>query len=105
MSECNIDVQPGACRLKTKIKATMDDDCNVVFEIESECSSVCELAASLGPLDPIKNLVAKFSECDVYIAANDTIPHTACPIPCALMKALEVASDLGLKRDVIIEIR
>lgn len=105
MSECNIDVQPGACRLKTKIKATMNNDCKVVFEIESECSSVCKLAALLGPLDPIKNIDAKFLECDVYIAANETIPHTACPVPCALMKAVEVASDLGLKRDVIIEIR
>ncbi len=105
MSECNIDVQPGVCRLKTKIKAIMNDDCKVVFEIESECSSVCKLAALLEPLDPMKNIVAKFSECDVYIAADDTIPHTSCPIPCALMKALEVASDLGLKRDVIIEIR
>lgn len=106
MSECNVDVQPGVCRLKTKIKAITNDEWKVVFEIESECPSVCKLAALLEePLDPMKNINVKISESDVYKAADDTILHTACPVPCALIKAIEVASDLGIKRDVIIEIR
>lgn len=105
MSECNIDVQPGVCRLKTIIKATTNDEWKVIFEIESDCPNVCKLAAKLGPLDPMKNINVKFSESDVYRAADETLPHTACPVPCALVKAIEVASDLGIKRDVIIEIR
>ncbi len=105
MSECNIDVQPGVCRLRTKIKATINDEWKVVFVIESECQSVRKLADILGPLDPMKNVNVRFSDSDIYKAADETIPHTACPVPCALAKALEVAADLGIKRDVIIEIR
>lgn len=105
MSECNIDVQPGVCRLRTRIKATMNEDMKVIFDVESDCADIMKLADSLGPLDPLKNVCVKFSESDIYRKADDIITHTACPVPCAFVKAIEVASDLGLKRDVIIEIK
>jgi hypothetical protein len=105
MSECNIDVQPGVCRLRTKIKAVTNDEWKVVFEVESECPNVRKMASSLGPLDPMQNVGVKLSESDIYKKADETIVHTACPVPCAFLKAIEVASDMGLKRDVTIEIK
>ena len=45
----------------------------------------------------------KVSKSTIYKLANDAIPHTACPVPSAMVKALEVAGDLGLKRGVTIE--
>ncbi|MGI6471720.1 MAG: DUF6951 family protein [Candidatus Methanomethylophilaceae archaeon] len=105
MSECNIDIQPGVCKLKTKIKATMNDDMRVVFDVESDCADITRLAETLGSVDPFQNICVKFSESEVYRAADDIINHTACPVPCAFMKAIEVASGMGLKADVIIEIK
>lgn len=105
MSECNIDIQPGVCKLRTKIKAVTNDEWKVIFEVESDCPNVRKLASSLGPLDPMQNVGVKFTESDIYKMADDAIAHTACPVPCAFLKAIEVASDMGLKRDVIIEIR
>lgn len=105
MGECNIDVQPGVCKLRTKIKATLNEEMMVVFDVESDCPDVMKLAAALGSVDPMQNICVKFSESDVYRKADEVINHTACPIPCAFVKAIEVASDLGLKQDVIIEIK
>lgn len=105
MSECNIKVMPGPCKHETEIKATLTDEWKVVFEVTSKCSSVMRLAEALGEMDPMKNLSVKMGETEVYTKANDTIPHTACPVPCAMIKAIEVASDMGIKRDVIFEIR
>ncbi len=105
MSECNIDIRPGVCKLRTKIKATMNDEMKVVFDVESDCADVMRLAETLGSVDPFQNICVKFSESDVYRAADNTLNHTACPVPCAFIKAIEVASDMGLKGDVIIEIK
>jgi hypothetical protein len=105
MGECNIDVQPGVCKLKTKIKAVMNEDMRVVFEVESDCPNIMKLAKALDSVDPMQNLFVKISESDVYRKADEVIPHTACPLPCAFMKAIEVAADMGLKQDVIIEIK
>ncbi len=43
-------------------------------------------------------------ETDIYKWASETLPHAACPVPCAMIKAVEVASDMGVKRDVEIKI-
>ena len=56
------------------------------------------------PLDG-KTLYAIWTVDEYYRGADDTIKHTACPVPCAMIKAIEVASDMGLKRDVLIEIK
>jgi hypothetical protein len=105
MTECNIEVQPGVCKLRTKIKAVTNDEWKVVFEVESDCPSVRKMASSLGPIDPMQNVGVKLSESDIYRKADESIAHTACPVPCAFLKAIEVASDMGLKRDVTIEIK
>jgi hypothetical protein len=44
------------------------------------------------------------NETVIYKWASERLPHAACPVPCALVKAVEVAGDLGLKRAVKIEI-
>jgi len=44
------------------------------------------------------------NETDVYKLASDNIPHAACPVPCGMIKAIEVAGGLGLKRDVTIKV-
>ncbi len=40
------------------------------------------------------------NENPIYVCAGQHLPHSACPVPCALIKGLEVASGLGLKKDV-----
>ena len=53
-------------------------------------------------MSPYAEVEAEFSKSTIYQLANDAIPHTACPVPSAMVKALEVAGDLGLKREAVI---
>ena len=50
---------------------------------------------------PYTEVESEFHKSEIYKLAQEThIPHTACPVPSAMIKAVEVAGGLGLKRDI-----
>jgi hypothetical protein len=100
MMECKVTVNPGACKMKTVIVAEMDEDMNVVFTADTECQHVKEMIDALPAISPYEELERSFLESEIYKAAARCIAHLACPVPCAMVKAAEAASGLGLKRDV-----
>ncbi len=105
MGACKVEVDPGVCKLKTVIIAKPGDDfVSIVFDVQSDCPHVRELGQKVGPIDPYSSIGGPINENPVYVCAGGCLPHSACPVPCALMKAAEVAADLGLKRDVSIKI-
>ncbi len=59
---------------------------------------------SVEPVNPYTEIESPICESDIYRWATDVLPHAACPVPCALIKAVEVVSDMGVKRDVSIQI-
>ncbi len=90
--------------MKTTIIAKMDDEMNVKFEIHSDCKSVMKFADKLQPVSPYTEVGNHFFDSEIYKTANGTIAHLACPVPCAVVKALEVAGGLGLKKNVTLTI-
>ena len=102
---CKVEVDPGVCKMKTVVVAkTADDFVSVKFDTESDCPHVRELGATVGNVDPYTAVSAPFPENQIYVAAGKCLPHAACPVPCAMVKAMEVAAGLGLKRDVSLKI-
>lgn len=99
MSDCKVCVDAGVCKMKTYITAKENDMGLVDISIESDCPNVLRMSWKLEPMSPYAEVEAEFQKSEVYRLANDTIPHTACPVPAGIIKALEVAGDLGLKRD------
>lgn len=67
--------------------------------IESECDDVKAFLANLKSLD-VKDVIKPFVKNRIYEEAAKFIRHPACPIPCAILKAIEVELGLALKRDV-----
>ena len=102
MTDCKICVDAGVCKMKTTITAKTNDMGLVELDIKSDCPKVLKMSWGLEPMSPYAEVEAKFSESTIYKLADNTIPHTACPVPGAMVKALEVAGDIGLKRDVSI---
>lgn len=106
MGDCKVTVDPGICGLKTIIIAKPTEDMmGVDFEVESECPHVSEWAAKIGTVNPYEMMSQSMIDTPIYQKTKGVLPHSACPCPCAMIKSLEVAAGLGLKRDVNFEIR
>ncbi len=74
-----------------------------VFELL--ITSDCEMARKLGETLPSLTLAdafKKFPDNPVYKKGAACLRHAACPVPSAVLKALEVEAGLGVPRDVTI---
>lgn len=97
--ECKVCVDAGVCKMKTLITAKDNGMGLIEIDIKSDCPNILKMSWKLEPMSPYAEVEAPFMESTVYKLAHDAIPHTACPVPAGIIKALEVAGDLGLKRD------
>ena len=105
MGACKVEVEPGPCKMTTVIVAKPSDDMmSVIFEVQSTCKFVQKMAAAVPSINPYDELNRNFAESEIYKAAAGNLSHLACPVPCAFIKAMEVASEMGLKRDVTLKI-
>ena len=103
MPDCKLCVDAGVCKMKTIITATTDEMGMVKLDIKSDCPNILRMTWKMETFSPYSEVEAEFYKSEVYKLAQETpIPHTACPVPSAMVKAIEVAGDLGLKRDVSI---
>jgi len=103
MTDCKLCVDAGVCKMKTIIKATSNEMGMVELDIKSDCPNILRMTWKMEAFSPYTEVESEFYKSEVYKLAQETpIPHTACPVPSAMIKAIEVAGDLGLKRDVTI---
>lgn len=102
MAEVN--VEPGVCGLKSTIKVTSEDEQNATIEFETECPNLKPLETELKEVDGFTECFAKVGEGQIYGLARKYCRHAACPVPCAIIKGVEVACGLALPRDVTIQI-
>lgn len=101
-----VKVKAGACGFVTRIKAFKGDKREVRIEIESDCESVDDLGFILEQLGPlgIKEIISTDPEKNrVFQAAGEKLPHSACPVAVAIIKASEVALGLNVPSPVSIE--
>lgn len=104
MSDVTITVEAGVCRFKTIISASADEEGSVQLKIKSECPAIRGLEKHLEPVSIFDAIATPINENPIYVMCGPYVQHAACPVPCALIKASEVAGDLGLKRDVSFKI-
>lgn len=98
--ECTVTVKAGVCGKTTKITTKQNDDgMTVLVSIETDCPMVGKNPL---PTDIVswEEVGAPFNESKVYAWATENIRHTACPVPSGIVKSIEVAGGLGLKKDV-----
>lgn len=97
-----IKVYPGACGLETTIEAKKVAPAHVHISIKSDCKSINDM--KIGIVDAMNDLYNGFENSKVYKKANEHIKHGACPVPCAILKAVEVEAGLAVAKDIRIEI-
>ena len=98
---CN--VTAGPCQMITKITAEMSEDMmSVNVVIESNCSMVQKMSPTEN-INPYEMVGKPFTESEIYLKAAECLRHTACPVPCAIIKCAEAEAGMALKKPVKIE--
>jgi hypothetical protein len=98
-----VSVGPGVCGFDCRITARRLDKRTVLLIIaESGCKQIQRLARHLGHLT-LKELFLPVTRNPVYLSAEQSGCHPSCPIPTAALKAAEVAFEMALPRNVLIQ--
>ncbi|MHB1357718.1 MAG: DUF6951 family protein [Anaerolineae bacterium] len=100
-----VGVKSGVCGFETRIQAESDDSYVVDLHITSDCALVGKLAQVLKQVSAFHEVGSPISDTETYQAASRCKLHAACPVPCGILKAVEVAAGLALPVDVQITIR
>ena len=96
----HVSVDPGICGFVCDIRGWKEGD-RVRFDIQSECKQIQKLSAALGPIR-MKDLFVPLTRSPVFLSAENSRCHLACPLPSALVKTAEVVLGLALPREVMI---
>jgi hypothetical protein len=94
-------VTAGACGFTSVIRAEKGPERAVDLAVESGCAMVQKMAAEitrLGRRDALSGILHN----PVYLAAGRHLKHAACPVPAAVLKALEVEAGLNVAKDAAI---
>lgn len=99
-----VKVEAGVCGFVTEVEALLDDSQKVTLNIESDCPHVMALAGEYPESEGMMEVFLPFGESPLFKAAKNTLKHSACPVPTAIMKAIEVSCGLALPRDVAMKV-
>ncbi|MFZ4614755.1 MAG: DUF6951 family protein [Rectinemataceae bacterium] len=100
MAKAVVEVDPGICGFPARISASSEDGMACSLVIESGCEAITALAAELTQVDAYEVAFTNFAENPVYLAASRHYKHAACPVPSAIVKAVEIACRLALPKAV-----
>ncbi|MFO7984880.1 MAG: hypothetical protein R6U38_03385 [Desulfatiglandaceae bacterium] len=92
-----VSVEPGICGFTCSIRALRQGK-RVGFEILSDCFQVRRLASCMGRIT-VRDLFLPLRQSPIFLCAEKSECHLACPIPMAVVKAAEVALGLALPKD------
>lgn len=95
-----VEVNAGVCGFHTRIVSTADDMFNVKLEITSDCEHIRQLAEQLQEVAAFEEIQRPINQTTPYQVAAACHAHAACPVPSAIIKAIEVAAGLALPADV-----
>ncbi len=99
-----VTLMPGPCKLKTVIEAEKLDRRNVTIKIMTECANYKPLEQELNQVNTFEEVLGKLGSGKVYEMCSKYSKHPSCPLPCAILKAVEVAAGMALPVDVNITV-
>jgi len=95
-------VDPGVCRMNANIAVTKASARLFKVEVTSDCEMVTKMGDLLGEID-LKDTIKPHINSNIYQCASQCSLHIACPIPMAVIKAIEVEAGLALPRSIAVQ--
>lgn len=99
-----IKIHAGICGFHTTVAALSEDGRYAELLIDSECPNFSTQKAEFKQVDAYRECFGKIGEGLIYSSLREYCPHGACPVPCGVIKAIEVACGFALPQDVVIEV-
>lgn len=98
-----VKVDPGVCRLHSTIQARTDGTMLEFEVLQSDCPQVRNLNKVLRRMEIWDVMRMPFNDNTVYQICGEVLKHSSCPVPMAMIKCAEAATELALKKPVLIE--
>ena len=103
-----VEIDAGICGLQTTARVTSEDSRNVTFDIDTSCDKIARLAKVIGEKGPI-DAYKEISPCGPAVIMTTVRQMLAgccagCAVPVGLFKAMQVAADLALPKDITIKL-
>jgi len=98
-----VEADPGICGFPCVIEARKKEPRVVSLKItESECEHIKRLSEDVVEMG-LRDLFKPITKNPVYVSAQQAGCHASCPVPVAVLKAVEVAMAMALPRNVRIK--
>ncbi len=94
----------GVCGFKAAIHAKKSGNWTMQVSISSGCEMLTNMNPQLSEVNWRRGIFGRIQDCAVYKVCSRHIRHTACPVPAAILKAIEVEAGLALPVDVTMKI-
>lgn len=96
MSKVTVDA--GCCGVKAVVRVKKTGDTGVSVRVSSDCEMLANMNPDLTEVNWREGVFGRISDCSIYEIASRHIQHTTCPVPAAILKAIEV--EVGLAAPV-----
>ena len=97
-----VTVMPGPCKMKTEVYAEKIDRNSVSLRIKTDCKFYKPIEEELSKVEIYKECFAPLGEGEIFKVCKKYCKHPSCPVPCAILKAVEAEGKLALPTDVSI---
>ncbi len=94
-------VNSGACGYSVTIKAEKGKDGKIAISLTTDCEMVTKMLEDISIVDRFAALTG-FQNNPVHRSAAKHLKHAACPVPSAILKAIEVEAGLNVPKDAVI---
>lgn len=96
-----VTVEAGICGFTSTIEVSKLSAKRVRVDITSDCEMVSKLGEQLHDIE-LRNALKLTENPLLCKCAHRYIHHVACPVPIAILKAIEVEVGLALAKDIVI---
>lgn len=94
----------GACGFKAVVEAKKTGRNRFRIELVSPCEMIKELNEELKDKDFGPEVFRTIESSEIYRLCSKHIRHVSCPLPSAILKAIEVEAGLAIPKDVRMDI-
>ncbi|MGA3116365.1 MAG: hypothetical protein ABSF90_18240 [Syntrophobacteraceae bacterium] len=95
-------VDPGACGFVCLIEVSRTGKYTAAVRMQSPCKQIVELAAEISEVDFMDIVGGAFGQNQIFLTGARCKLHPSCPIPTALVKAVEAELGMAVKKNVTI---